>query len=108
MLKYLWPGNVRELKNVIERAVVLCRGQEIDADDLLLTKLATAGDTETPGLGGDKFQPLSLDDVERRHIFDTLNHTGWNKSKTAAILGIERSTLDRKIRRYELDEATPS
>ena len=49
LLKYLWPGNVRELKNVIERAVVLCRGQEIDADDLLLTKLATAGDTEMPG-----------------------------------------------------------
>ena len=104
--KYLWPGNVRELKNVIERAVVLCRGQEIDADDLLLTKLATAGDTETPG-GVGKFQAISLDDVERRHIFDTLNYTGWNKSKTAGILGIERSTLDRKIRRYELDDAGP-
>ena len=46
LLKYLWPGNVRELKNVIERAVVLCRGQEIDSGDLLLTNLATAGDTE--------------------------------------------------------------
>jgi Nif-specific regulatory protein len=74
---------------------------------LLLTKLATAGDTESPGLGSGKFQAISLDDVERRHIFDTLNHTGWNKSKTAGILGIERSTLDRKIRRYELDEAGP-
>jgi Nif-specific regulatory protein len=106
LLKYLWPGNVRELKNVIERAVVLCRAQEIDAEDLLLTKLSTAGDTETPGYGV-KFQPISLDDVERRHIFDTLNHTGWNKSKTAGILGIERSTLDRKIRRYDLEEAGP-
>ena len=105
LLKYLWPGNVRELKNVIERAVVLCRGQEIDAEDLLLTKLATAGDTEVPELAGGKFLPVSLDDIERRHIFDTLNHTGWNKSKTASILGIERSTLDRKIRRYQLDEA---
>ena len=54
LLKYLWPGNVRELKNVIERAVVLCRGQEIDAEDLLLTKLATAGDTEMPELGARK------------------------------------------------------
>ncbi len=108
LLKYLWPGNVRELKNVIERAVVLCRGQEIGAEDLLLTKLATAGDTEAPGLGAEKFLPVSLDDVERRHIFNTLNHTGWNKSKTAAILGIERSTLDRKIRRYQLDEVIPS
>lgn len=107
LLKYLWPGNVRELKNVVERAVVLCHGQEIDADGLLLTKLATAGDTDTPQFSGDKFLPVSLDNMERRHIFETLNHTGWNKSKTANILGIERSTLDRKIRRYELDGALP-
>jgi transcriptional regulator with GAF, ATPase, and Fis domain/pSer/pThr/pTyr-binding forkhead associated (FHA) protein len=105
--KYLWPGNVRELKNVIERAVVLCRAQEIDTEDLLLTKLATAGDTEAPGMP-EKFQPISMDDVERRHILDTLNYTSWNKSKAAGILGIERSTLDRKIRRYELDEAAPA
>ncbi len=107
LLRYLWPGNVRELKNVVERAVVLCRGQEIGAEDLLLTKLATAGDTEMPAAGPERFAPISLDDVERRHIFNTLNHTSWNKSKTAAILGIERSTLDRKIRRYQLDEASP-
>lgn len=107
LLKYLWPGNVRELKNVIERAVVLCRGQEIGAEDLLLTKLVTAGDTDVPELSGAKFLPVSLDDMERRHIFNTLNHTAWNKSKTAVILGIERSTLDRKIRRYQLDEAPP-
>ena len=74
---------------------------------MLLTKLATAGDTEVPEMAG-KFTPLSLDDIERRHIFNTLNHTGWNKSKTATILGIERSTLDRKIRRYQLDEAPPA
>ena len=92
---------------MVERAVVLCRGQEIGAEDLLLTKLATAGDTDMPDLAGGKFPPVSLDDMERRHIFNTLNHTGWNKSKTAAILGIERSTLDRKIRRYQLDEAPP-
>lgn len=107
LLKYLWPGNVRELKNVVERAVVLCRGQEIDAGDLLLTKLATAGDTDTPEMAVGKFMPVSLDDIERRHIFNTLNHTSWNKSRTASILGIERSTLDRKIRRYELEDVPP-
>ena len=107
LLKYLWPGNVRELKNVVERAVVLCRAEEIDAEDLLLTKLATAGDTAIAELAEGQFSPVSLDDVERRHIFSTLNHTGWNKSKTAGILGIERSTLDRKIRRYRLNETSP-
>ncbi len=102
--KYLWPGNVRELKNVVERAVVLCHGQEIGVEDLLLTKLATAGDTEMPSLGTDRFRPVSLEEIERVHIFNTLNHTSWNKSKAAGILGIERSTLDRKIRRYQLEE----
>ncbi len=103
LLSYQWPGNVRELKNVVERAVVLCRGQEIGEEDLLLTKLPTAGDTDI-SLAPDHFVPLSMDDVERHHILNTLEHTNWNKSKTASILGIERSTLDRKIRRFGLGD----
>jgi Nif-specific regulatory protein len=98
---YRWPGNVRELKNVVERAVVLARGEFIEPDDLTLSKLSTAGDTgEHPG--PDKFEPSSLADMERQHILATLSATNWNKSQTAALLGIERTTLDRKIRRYEL------
>ncbi len=104
MTRYRWPGNVRELKNVIERAVVLARGEMIDDTDLALTKLSTAGDTV------DSVAPVltphvhaTLDEVERRHIIATLQATNWNKSQTAQFLGIERSTLDRKIRRYELE-----
>jgi len=104
---YRWPGNVRELKNVIERAVVLCRSQEIVQEDLLLTKLATAGDSWEPVPNDSEFLPSSLAELERHHILATLQHTGWNKSKTAGILGIERSTLDRKIRRYQLAEEAP-
>jgi Nif-specific regulatory protein len=48
------------------------------------------------------YEPLTLAEVERRHILATLRQTGWNKSRTARVLGIERSTLDRKIRRYGL------
>ncbi len=104
LLRYRWPGNVREMKNVIERAVVLTRGEYIDADDLVLSALKTAGDTETglPDGRGAPPVPTSLADVERDHILATLSMTGWNKSRAASILGIERSTLDRKIRRYEL------
>jgi Nif-specific regulatory protein len=106
MLRYRWPGNVRELKNVIERAVVLTRGQYIDHEDLVLSTLRTAGDTDMGVVDGrnSRSEPASLADIERQHILDTLNQTGWNKSRAAIILGIERSTLDRKIRRYDLVE----
>ena len=99
---YRWPGNVRELKNVVERAVVLCRSEHIERDDLLLSNLSTSGDTGESSPQDREFSPCSLSDLERQHILATLNHVGWNKSRTAGILGIERSTLDRKIRRYDL------
>jgi transcriptional regulator with GAF, ATPase, and Fis domain/pSer/pThr/pTyr-binding forkhead associated (FHA) protein len=102
MLRYRWPGNVRELKNVVERAVVLARGDLIEMEDLTLTKLSTAGDTQDVAPPASSYEPVSLDEMERRHILATLNSTNWNKSQTANILGIERSTLDRKIRRYEI------
>lgn len=103
--QYRWPGNVREMKNVIERAVVLARGEFIDHDDLVLSTLKTAGDTESGTSAGEEreeFVPRSLADMEQEHILRVLQSTGWNKSKSASILGIERSTLDRKIQRYEL------
>jgi len=102
LAEYRWPGNVRELKNVVERAVVLCSGDYIDQDDLLLSNLSTTGDTGETSTEDQSFSPSSLSEVERRHILATLNYTNWNKSRTANILGIERSTLDRKIRRYQL------
>jgi Nif-specific regulatory protein len=104
MRKYRWPGNVRELKNVVERAVVLARGEFIEHDDLTLSQISTAGDTGDQILQAQQFQPSSLADMERQHILATLVSTNWNKSQTAALLGIERTTLDRKIRRYELIE----
>jgi len=108
MLRYRWPGNVRELKNVIERAVVLARAEFVEVDDLTLSKLSTAGDTaDVVAASANAFEPMSLEELERRHILATLNATSWNKSQTSRILGIERSTLDRKIERYELVAAFP-
>ena len=103
--RYRWPGNVRELKNVIERAVVLAREDIIQVDEILLSNLNTASESQMDfqGIVGERpYQPISLAEVEAKHIEATLAETGWNKSRSASILGIERSTLDRKIKKYTI------
>jgi transcriptional regulator with GAF, ATPase, and Fis domain len=93
---YQWPGNVRELKNVIERAVALSGGNILDAADIWLSSLDLGGGPTVA------FEPITIEEMEKRHIHNVLNHTQWNKSQSAEILGIERSTLDRKIKTYDL------
>ncbi|MGI9519221.1 MAG: helix-turn-helix domain-containing protein, partial [Pirellulaceae bacterium] len=104
---YRWPGNVRELRNVVERAVVLARDTTIDADELILSSLTTASESQIDISSGQGYRPMSLAEIERRHILATLTALQWNKSRTAQTLGIERSTLDRKIKRYELEKFKP-
>lgn len=102
---YSWPGNVRELQNTIERTVILCRNEMVRAADIQLSSLgnrgaASSSDRAQPGV----YRELSMADVEQEHILATLEHTGWNKSKASQILGIERSTLDRKLKRYHVSK----
>ena len=97
---YDWPGNVRELRNVIERAVVLSDGPVIGSEDVKIT-----GSGELPTLGQDRVaQPLPLEAVERQHIIRTLEWTGGKKGEAARLLGINRSTLDRKLQRYQIND----
>jgi Nif-specific regulatory protein len=98
MEEYHWPGNVRELRNVVERAVALGVGPMLDVGDIWLSSLEAA----PPAAPVDAYEALPLDEVEKRHILRTLEHTDWNKSQAANILQIERSTLDRKIKGYKL------
>jgi Nif-specific regulatory protein len=101
---YDWPGNVRELQNTVERAVILCSGELIGASEITLSELGLP-DAQRPvvSTGTSSVPDLSLDELEQRHILAVLDRTQWNKSQAAQILGIERSTLDRKLKRYGVE-----
>ncbi len=105
--EYRWPGNVRELRNVVERAVVLSQNEMIDLADLALCPLGLPSDTASGKAGRQPFVPEPLEEVEKRHILATIEASGGNKTKAAAILGIERSTLDRKLARWAAKAPKP-
>lgn len=101
--EYNWPGNVRELQNTIERTVILCRNEMVRACDIQLSSLGSRTSAQVPDRSETgEYRELSMADIEQEHILATLEHTGWNKSKASQILGIERSTLDRKLKRFHV------
>jgi DNA-binding NtrC family response regulator len=97
MLAYPWPGNVRELGNVIERGAILARGEEITPEDLPFKAPAPPVGEAATGSAA-----LRLRDAERVQVGRALRQTGWNKSQAAALLGVTRKTLDRKIKEFAL------
>ena len=106
---YQWPGNVRELENAMERAVVLCRRPRVDVSDLPETLQPTvASAPSTVSRGDDLYSvpmPLevALEVPERRIIEAALQRNAWNRQATAAELDINRTTLYKKMRKYQLD-----
>lgn len=98
LVNYNWPGNVRELENAIERAFILS-GDEIDLDSLPAKVRESAA--HSYGSNDDEgFRP-TLEEMERRYLIDVLGSVGDDKVKAASILGIDLSTLYRKLKRYE-------
>jgi DNA-binding NtrC family response regulator len=103
--RYSWPGNVRELQNFIERAVLLGKGGRIGLDDL--PRQVTAGQQVTLGAVGTQTLKEALEGPERRIILDVLESNNWNRNETADQLGINRTTLYKKMKRLGLEEARP-
>jgi two-component system response regulator HydG len=101
LLGYEWPGNIRQLKNTIRTMVVMCDRDRIDIPDL---PLEMAQRRQLTGASGPpaSLAGVSLNDLERKAIMDTLARTEGNREKAAKILGIGERTLYRKIREYNL------
>ena len=98
---YDWPGNVRELENALERALILARGDVIELSALP----ARIGEPQaTPLVGEPAPENPTLEVIERAYIAWVLRTEGGNKARAAEILGIDPSTLYRKINRYGLGE----
>jgi two-component system response regulator PilR (NtrC family)/two-component system response regulator HydG len=98
LINYAWPGNVRELQNAIERAFTLS-GEQIDLDSLP-PRVRDAAGGQTTMRDPDGLRP-TLEEIERRHIFETLSAVNQDKARAANILGIDLSTLYRKLKRYD-------
>jgi len=96
LVEYPWHGNVRELRNVVERALVFCRGDEIFPHHLP----AELKHGEKTQAASPDATPTTLNEMERLHIIKTLQHVSGNKLKAAELLGISRSTLYEKMKQY--------
>lgn len=100
--QYNWPGNVRELVNVVERAIVLAKSDVVTAADLPEQFHREAVDlARINRLGGGNLK-AALADPERQIILDALENNGWNRQETARALGINRTTLYKKMKKYDI------
>ena len=101
LMAYPWPGNVRELRNVIQRAVILCKGQAITIKDLPLELQNPSQTWWDEKISSSSLPPLKI--LEKQHIKVVMQQVGGHKGKASRILGIDPKTLYRKIKEYGLE-----
>jgi two-component system nitrogen regulation response regulator NtrX len=103
LVRHAWPGNVRELRNLVERMMILTRGERIEREDVPVEIALPVGE------GDDLFSHQTFqsfkDDAERRFLERKLAENDGNVSKTARVLDMQRSNLYKKIEKYNLDRA---
>jgi PAS domain S-box-containing protein len=98
IMNYEFPGNVRELENIIEHAFVVCRGPVVQKEHLPKILHDDYNKSKVHAASGRKFKPL--EESEKETIFSILDKNGWNKQITSQALGITRTTLWRKMKKY--------
>jgi DNA-binding NtrC family response regulator len=102
--EYSWPGNVRELRNFLERAAAISTDDVIDTTQIPFPRTSpSSGTVGTAAAAATQAAPMTLDELERKHILRVLKTSDGNRERAAAILGISSRTLYRKIREYETD-----
>ncbi|OQX08671.1 MAG: sigma-54-dependent Fis family transcriptional regulator, partial [Desulfobulbaceae bacterium A2] len=109
LLKYDYPGNVRELENIIERAMILASGSELTADNLLVRGSSTPAafrQENGPAVTG-ATRPFDVSEAERRHILGVLAACQGRKMEAAKMLGVNKTTLWRKMKKYQLTSQDP-
>jgi DNA-binding NtrC family response regulator len=99
LMSYSWPGNVRQLESAIERAILLCEGNEIEVEDLPVEirqegTSAAAFNFKLPPEG------ISFDDVERSLITQAMEQTNWNITRSAKLLGLSFRTLQYRLEKF--------
>lgn len=104
IMKYDFPGNVRELENIIERAVILCRGNQITTDDLP-QNIFSPTDIRQSVEYESKTLESKVEALEKREIFSALVKSGWNQSKAARQLGLTDRKLRYKIQKYGISQS---
>lgn len=103
MLSHRWPGNVRELENTLKRGAALCQNHQIDVNDVIfIAGERPTADPEPPTKMTLTFRGGRMDTEQRSLIVKTLAENDWNFTKTAQDLGIGRTTLWRKVKKYNL------
>jgi two-component system response regulator HydG len=107
LLTYHWPGNVRELENTLKRGAALCHGNQIEAEDIVFIAGARTATVDVPDRSASTLTIKGglLDNEQRTLILKTLTRNRWNFTRTAEELGIGRTTLWRKVKKYNLARA---
>jgi transcriptional regulator with GAF, ATPase, and Fis domain len=98
---YSWPGNIRELRNAVERAMLLADGDTLRVDDFAVHGGGAKLDdkVELPGEG------INLDDLERSLVVQALERTGWNQTKAASLLGLNRDQIRYRVEKFGLERS---
>jgi len=97
--EYHWPGNVRELENAIEGAVIMAKTEVVNKRDIPnVAKFSSEPEKSSNG----KTLRTAVEEPEREHIISVLNDCNWSRSKAAATLGVNRTTLYNKMKKYNI------